>query len=272
MSISVSINGPRYALIGQTVGYDLTIDEPVEAVIIEWYKDDVYVPLLPVEDPLRLNLFDIGYPAAGEYYCVVYDKETGDGFTSNKIVLEIGTEPRNIQVTVQSRTLIRARIGETITLSPECNVRPPYCNRICRWSKDGVQIGTDEHVQFVIKSDADFGQYILTTTAWANGYNTVVKDTALDILPIKDELVCPVIYVHDLKPGRNAGYIWIGWWVLDEIVKANKDGFDWVTYPTDDRFKYKCELSRLSAAFSQYPEMDVQESRNGYVLSKSDLQ
>lgn len=87
---------------------------------------------------------------------------------------------------------------------------------------------------------------------------------------------CPIIYIHDLNPsyhggGRNRGYIWVGYWVIDEIYDALIEGFDWTTDPYNPRFTYKCEIANLASGFSRYPDMDVQESRNGYILTKKDL-
>lgn len=78
-------------------------------------------------------------------------------------------------------------------------------------------------------------------------------------------------YIHDLMPGRDACYIWMGWWVIDEIYEAQMEGFDWLADPTNDRFVYKCDLETLAKAIHEYPEIEVQESRNGYILTRKDL-
>ena len=75
-------------------------------------------------------------------------------------------------------------------------------------------------------------------------------------------------YVHDLNPGRDKGFVWLGWWVMDEIFD---DGFDWIADPENERFTYKLDMKTLATAFKAWPDLEVQESRHGYILGRSDL-
>lgn len=85
------------------------------------------------------------------------------------------------------------------------------------------------------------------------------------------DLVCPIIYDNPL-PVRTSVYIWMGWWVIDEIIKAKADNFDWVKSPNDERFRYKCDIAKLAGLIEKYDHVEVQESRNGYILGKDFLQ
>lgn len=84
-----------------------------------------------------------------------------------------------------------------------------------------------------------------------------------------DAGICPVIYVHPL-PWRESAYIWIGWWVMDEIQRITKEGKDWRLATPDDS-KYYCHIALLAKMLEDYDEVDVQESRNGYIIHHDQL-
>ncbi|UIU46927.1 capsid and scaffold protein [Escherichia phage EP01] len=76
-------------------------------------------------------------------------------------------------------------------------------------------------------------------------------------------------YVHPL-PHRTSAYIWCGWWVMDEIQKMTEEGKDWKTDDPDS--KYYLHRYTLQKMMKDYPEVDVQESRNGYIIHKTALE
>lgn len=81
---------------------------------------------------------------------------------------------------------------------------------------------------------------------------------------------CPLINVHPL-PWRGSAYIWAGWWVMDAIQKLTLEGKDWRAATHLDS-PYHCHLAVLSKMLDDYPEVDVQESRNGRVVHRSALE
>lgn len=261
----ISIVGADYAIVGSQVTYFIQ----GEAEKVKWYKNDKEVVLYPGEDPLKLNLFDVDYPAAGTYYAIV--EKDGQEVKTNEITLVIGTEERKVKCHVSSRTEIEAQLGDEISLAPHCHTEPPSAVRECAWYHKGVKISDDEFISFEIEDNSQFGDYLLKTEAWAYGsYEPYSGTTTLRILEANNQ-ECPFIYIHDLMPARNAGFIQIGWWVYDEIISALKDGFKWEEKPFDERFKYKCELANLAWGFSHYGDLEVQESRNGYIYGRKEL-
>lgn len=162
----MKILGPDKALLGKDITYSVDV---ASYTSIEWYKDGNKISLLPNEDPMHLNLYDIGYMASGTYWAIV------DGTKSNEIILSVVEK-----------------------------LAEQYC------------------------------------------------------------------YIHPI-PWRRCGYIWIGWWVFDEIVEANADGFDWMSDPMNERFKYPKDISTLAWGFENYGDLEVQESRNGYIYCRDEL-
>lgn len=243
-------------------------------VKIQWYKNDVLVDLLPEENPFKLDLYDIGYPAEGVYSARATVISTGTTAMSNSIRLEIGAEYKQCTVSIKSRSVVEANIGDTVSFAPVCVAYPDYAHRECLWFHNGKQLGPDEYIDVKIESDSDYGEYDLQTRVWAHGgWKEADVNTYLDIVPKNDPnpIICTDQYIHDLNPGRNAGYVWAGWWVIDEILEASIEGFDWVADPMNTRFKYPCEIGNIVKGFNKYPNMEIQESRNGYILGRNDL-
>lgn len=269
------IHGPQYAVLTQNVFYEIEVVElPSGSVpddlVIEWYRDDIHMPQYPGEDPFKFELYDVGYPAEGHYYALATIGEFSA--KSNDIYLEIGTKMRQVEVEIQSRTIVYANIGDTVSFAPHCSTIPPYAHRTCYWVHKGQRLGDDEYIDVKILSKDDFGDYDLVTEAWAEGgWLPTTQNNLLRIVQKDIPNICEPKYIHDLMPGRDAGFIWVGWWVIDEIYEANLDGFKWMDDPLNERFKYKCDLSNLVRGFSLWPDLEIQESRNGYILTKKDL-
>ncbi|WDS61730.1 highly immunogenic outer capsid protein [Cronobacter phage vB_Cdu_VP8] len=116
--------------------------------------------------------------------------------------------------------------------------------------------------------------YTVTVTAKAAGYDdateTASKTVAVEKVEPEVPDECPLIYVHPL-PQRSSAYIWCGWWVMREIEKLAKDGKDWKTATKADS-PYYCHLNVLAKMLTDFPEVDVQESRNGYIVHRSALE
>lgn len=256
----ITIVGADYAILGSKVTY--YVNSETVPTLVKWYKNDTEVVQYQGEDFMSLNLFDVGYPAAGDFYAVV--TIDGEEYKTNHITLVIGTEERKVECFVKSRSIIAAKPGEEIALAPYCHTVPSNANRTSVWLHKGKEISTDEFINFKIESDEDYGLYELKTEAWAYGsYLPYSGETLLEIIP--SENLCPFIYIHDLNPGRDAGFIQIGYWVFDEIIKALDDKFKWQDDPFNSRFKYKCEIAKLAWGFAHYPNLEIQESRNGYI-------
>lgn len=80
---------------------------------------------------------------------------------------------------------------------------------------------------------------------------------------------CPLLYVHPL-PWRASAYIWCGWWVMDAIQSMTEAGKNWKQATKVDT-PYYCHLNVLAKMLVDFPEVDVQESRHGYIVHRSAL-
>ena len=139
------------------------------------------------------------------------------------------------------------------------------------WKKDGSPVvGTTDTL--AIDTSAEGSQVIeVSVVVSATDYNpsTVTKTgnvtVTAKVAPVPD---VELPYVHPL-PVRNSAYIWVGWWVMDEIQKMTLEGKDWKTDDPDSPFYlHRYTLQKM---ITDYPEVDVQESRNGYIVHKTSL-
>ncbi|QPI13309.1 outer capsid protein [Salmonella phage vB_SalM_ABTNLsp5] len=279
------MHGPHYAQIGQDITFDLSeILLPPnihpDDIHIAWYKDYKLIPKLDSENPWTLNLWDVGYPAEGEYYCLLGVMSTGEMYRTNRIQLEIGEELRDPIIRYETRRRIEVPIGGRVRFAPHCIVEPSWLHRKCVWLREGIQLGTDEQFSLTVEDASYYGIYTLATTAFSHGgYRETYASIDIELVPPKTS-ECKDIYVHDLNQyehlkhlggGRNGAYMWIGWWVHDEIIEALIEGFEWHKDPMNERFKYKCELAKIAEILEKYPDIEVQESRHGYILERKDL-
>lgn len=78
-----------------------------------------------------------------------------------------------------------------------------------------------------------------------------------------------VKYIHPLE-SRNSAYLWSGWWVMDEIQRAVKENINWKDQNAN--VKYKDDMKTIAYILENYPNVEIQESRNGYILNKKAIE
>ncbi|ADQ53154.1 Hoc head outer capsid protein [Aeromonas phage 65] len=271
----ILINGPDYALVGDNVSF--VIDSmvlPVGGILvgIEWYKSGALMPQLPQESPNSFDLYDIDYPAAGVYYArLIYTKEGSTSYIlSNEINFEVGVIPREIDISILSSVDIHVEEGANLTLTPSILVSRNRSTLSYNWIRNGNTISTENTLNKIV-SDSDYGEYNYVVTATKLG--AYIPKTETFNIRLFDEIEpesCRSYYIVPLHY-RSAGFTWVGYWVTDEILKAKNEGFNWISDPTNPRFKYPCLVSLLAEGFETYPNFTVMESRNGRILGRADL-
>lgn len=84
------------------------------------------------------------------------------------------------------------------------------------------------------------------------------------------EVVKMFRYVHPI-PWRKTSFIYIGWWVFDEIVKFNEAGLEWRNREVYSTSKYAKDLETIAAAEEKYSDCTCMESRNGFMYQSKKL-
>ena len=214
-------------------------------------------------------------PAGSKTIKVVATTTPADG--------EPETAEAETTLTVQNKTMS----GVSVTLTPESiNVpedtpasfkadvvgAPGDATFAYSWKKDGSPVvGTTDTL--AIDTSTEGSQVIeVSVVVSATDYNpaTVTKTgnvtVTTKVAPVPDG---ELPYVHPL-PVRNSAYIWCGWWVMDEIQKMTLEGKDWKTDDPDS--PYYLHRYTLQKMITDYPEVDVQESRNGRIIHRTALE
>ncbi|ASZ76093.1 Hoc-like head decoration [Salmonella phage SG1] len=186
-------------------------------------------------------------------------------------------------VTITKKTMS----GVSVTLTPEsimteqgseasfkANVigAPGGATGVYSWTKDGSPVEGSTSTLAIDTSDIGSQVIGVSVVVSAADYNPVTVTKTGNVTVTAKVAPAPkgeLPYVHPL-PHRTSAYIWCGWWVMDEIQKMTEEGKDWKTDDPDS--KYYLHRYTLQKMMKDYPEVDVQESRNGYIIHKTALE
>lgn len=193
-----------------------------------------------------------------------------------------GTAAKGIAVVFTKKTMS----GVSVTLSPEsitveqgsdasfkANVigAPEGATGTYSWTKDGSPI--EGSASTLVIDTSDIGSQVIgvSVDVSAEDYTPITVTTTGDVTITKRVAPTPdgeLPYIHPL-PFRGSAYIWCGWWVMDEIQRMTVEGKDWkLDDPDSDYYLHRYTLAKM---LEEYPEVDVQESRNGRVVHRSAL-
>lgn len=199
--------------------------------------------------------------------------------SSPSYYVEMVTKKPDIEIIMNSKYVVA--IGNYLTIIPTV-LADVVGNYEYRWIHAGEIISTTKELSLYAVDSSVYGEYEFHVTISGDDFDTVTATSRTLVSsqsgpgPDPEPGDC-IRYIHDLNPslymtgGRDEGYIMVGWWVIDEINKALKDNFDWMADPENDRFVYKCELKTLAYGFNTWPDLEIQESKNGYILGRADL-
>ena len=191
--------------------------------------------------------------------------------TSNEVSLTVNKKTMNPQVTLTPPS-INVQQDASATFTANVTGAPDAAQITYSWKKDSSPVEGSTNVYTVDTSSIGSQTIEVTAVVTATDYDSkTVKTTGqvqvTDKVAPEPEGELP--YVHPL-PHRTSAYIWCGWWVMDEIQKMTEEGKDWKTDDPDS--KYYLHRYTLQKMMKDYPEVDVQESRNGYIIHKTALE
>ncbi|EFW4203926.1 hypothetical protein FOY50_00360 [Shigella flexneri] len=193
------------------------------------------------------------------------------------------TATNGIEVVFTKKTMS----GVSVTLTPEsimteqgseasfkANVigAPGGASVAYSWTKDGSPVEGSTSTLAIDTSDIGSQVIGVSVVVSAADYNPVTVTKTGNVTVTAKVAPAPkgeLPYVHPL-PHRTSAYIWCGWWVMDEIQKMTEEGKDWKIDDPDS--KYYLHRYTLQKMMKDYPEVDVQESRNGYIIHKTALE
>ncbi|UIU27853.1 head outer capsid protein [Escherichia phage vB_EcoM_SA21RB] len=191
--------------------------------------------------------------------------------TSNEVSLTVNKKTMNPQV-ILTPPSINVQQDASATFTANVTDAPEEAQIEYSWKKDSSPVEGSTNVYTVDTSSIGSQTIEVTATVTATDYDskTITAEGQVQVTDkVAPEPEGELPYVHPL-PHRTSAYIWCGWWVMDEIQKMTEEGKDWKTDDPDS--KYYLHRYTLQKMMKDYPEVDVQESRNGYIIHKTALE
>lgn len=271
-TLAVTPDSPSAGVIGTAIEFTAALaSQPVGAsATYQWYVDDSQVggetnstfSYTPTTSGVK-RIKCVAQVTAADYDA----KEV----TSNEVSLTVNKKTMNPQVTLTPPS-INVQQDASATFTANVTDAPEEAQITYSWKKDSSPVEGSTNVYTVDTSSIGSQTIEVTAVVTATDYDSkTVKATGqvqvTDKVAPEPEGELP--YVHPL-PHRSSAYIWCGWWVMDEIQKMTEEGKDWKTEDPDS--KYYLHRYTLQKMMKDYPEVDVQESRNGYIIHKTALE
>ncbi|AXF42488.1 Hoc-like head decoration [Enterobacteria phage RB18] len=271
-TLAVTPDSPAAGVIGTAVEFTAALaSQPAGAnATYQWYVDDSPVGeatnatfnYTPAESGVK-RIKCVAQVTAADYDA----KEV----TSNEVSLTVNKKTMNPQVTLTPPS-INVQQDASATFTANVTDAPEEAQIEYSWKKDSSPVEGSTNVYTVDTSSIGSQTIEVTAIVTATDYDskTITAEGQVQVTDkVAPEPEGELPYVHPL-PHRTSAYIWCGWWVMDEIQKMTEEGKDWKTDDPDS--KYYLHRYTLQKMMKDYPEVDVQESRNGYIIHKTALE
>lgn len=271
-TLAVTPANPGAGVIGTPIQFTaaLASQPPGASATYQWYVDDSLV------DGETTTTFNYTPTTVGAKTVKCVAQVTAENYnekevTSNEVSLTVNKKTMNPQVTLTPPS-INVQQDASATFTANVTDAPEEAQIEYSWKKDSSPVEGSTNVYTVDTSSIGSQTIEVTATVTATDYDskTITAEGQVQVTDkVAPEPEGELPYVHPL-PHRTSAYIWCGWWVMDEIQKMTEEGKDWKTEDPDS--KYYLHRYTLQKMMKDYPEVDVQESRNGYIIHKTALE
>lgn len=271
-TLAVTPDSPDAGVIGTPVQFTAALASQPDgaSATYQWYVDDS-----PVDEATSAT-FNYTPTTSGvkKIKCIAQVTATDYdalSVTSNEVSLTVNKKTMNPQVTLTPPS-INVQKDASATFTANVTDAPEEAQITYSWKKDSSPVEGSTNVYTVDTSSVGSQTIEVTAVVTATDYDskTITAEGQVQVTDkVAPEPEGELPYVHPL-PHRTSAYIWCGWWVMDEIQKMTEEGKDWKTEDPDS--KYYLHRYTLQKMMKDYPEVDVQESRNGYIIHKTALE
>lgn len=271
-TLAVTPDSPDAGVIGTPVQFTAALASQPDgaSATYQWYVDDS-----PVDEATSAT-FNYTPTTSGvkKIKCIAQVTATDYdalSVTSNEVSLTVNKKTMNPQVTLTPPS-INVQQDASATFTANVTGAPEEAQIAYSWKKDSSPVEGSTNVYTVDTSSVGSQTIEVTAVVTATDYDskTITAEGQVQVTDkVAPEPEGELPYVHPL-PHRTSAYIWCGWWVMDEIQKMTEEGKDWKTEDPDS--KYYLHRYTLQKMMKDYPEVDVQESRNGYIIHKTALE
>ncbi|EPB8916080.1 PKD domain-containing protein, partial [Escherichia coli] len=268
-TLAVTPASPPEGVIGTAVQFTAALDSqpPGASATYQWHVDGS-----PVSEATDATFnYTPDTSGAKTIKCVAQVTATdydAKEVTSNEVSLTVNKKTMNPQVTLTPPS-INVQQDASATFTANVTDAPEEAQIEYSWKKDSSPVEGSTNVYTVDTSSIGSQTIEVTAVVTATDYDskTITAEGQVQVTDkVAPEPEGELPYVHPL-PHRTSAYIWCGWWVMDEIQKMTEEGKDWKTDDPDS--KYYLHRYTLQKMMKDYPEVDVQESRNGYIIHKT---
>lgn len=271
-TLAVTPNSPPEGVIGTAIEFTAALASQPDgaSATYKWYVDDSQI------GGETNSTFSYTPTTSGVKRIKCVAQVTAENYnekevTSNEVSLTVNKKTMNPQITLTPPS-INVQQDASATFTANVTDAPEEAQIAYSWKKDSSPVEGSTNVYTVDTSSIGSQTIEVTATVTAADYDskTITAEGQVQVTDKvapepEGELPC----VHPL-PHRSSAYIWCGWWVMDEIQKMTEEGKDWKTEDPDS--KYYLHRYTLQKMMKDYPEVDVQESRNGYIIHKTALE
>lgn len=271
-TLAVTPDSPAAGVIGTPVQFTAALASQPDgaSATYQWYVDDSQV------GGETNSTFNYTPTTSGVKRIKCVAQVTAENYnekevTSNEVSLTVNKKTMNPQVTLTPPS-INVQQDASATFTANVTDAPEEAQITYSWKKDSSPVEGSTNVYTVDTSSIGSQTIEVTATVTATDYDskTITAEGQVQVTDkVAPEPEGELPYVHPL-PHRTSAYIWCGWWVMDEIQKMTEEGKDWKTEDPDS--KYYLHRYTLQKMMKDYPEVDVQESRNGYIIHKTALE
>lgn len=271
-TLAVTPGSPDAGVIGTPIEFTAALDSqpPGASATYQWYVDGSLV------DGETTTTFNYTPTTVGAKTVKCVAQVTAENYnekevTSNEVSLTVNKKTMNPQVTLTPPS-INVQQDASATFTANVTGAPEEAQITYSWKKDSSPVEGSTNVYTVDTSSVGSQTIEVTAVVTATDYDskTITAEGQVQVTDkVAPEPEGELPYVHPL-PHRTSAYIWCGWWVMDEIQKMTEEGKDWKTEDPDS--KYYLHRYTLQKMMKDYPEVDVQESRNGYIIHKTALE
>lgn len=264
MTQTLQIDDTIYGATGGTITLD--VGSVPEATAYAWTFNDA-----PIEDASAQTyaITSLAPEKIGTYACTV--TTNSDPVTKTYVV---GIAEIAVSIAAHGETFVisdeKFTLGGIVDVvyTPEGD-HASY-NVAYQWLKDGSNAsGTSTELNYMkTAASGDSGAYTLKVTVTGKG-QTIEKTSEPITVTVKEKVPCEAkMFIHAL-PHRNTSFMWIGYWVLDELKKLKEESTDW--YTNFSATKYSRAIETICYGLSNYGDVLLMESRNGYIYSARDF-
>lgn len=271
-TLAVTPDSPSAGVIGTAVEFTAALASQPDgaSATYQWYVDDSQV------GGETNSTFNYTPTTSGVKRIKCVAQVTAENYnekevTSNEVSLTVNKKTMNPQVTLTPPS-INVQKDASATFTANVTDAPEEAQITYSWKKDSSPVEGSTNVYTVDTSSVGSQTIEVTAVVTATDYDskTITAEGQVQVTDkVAPEPEGELPYVHPL-PHRTSAYIWCGWWVMDEIQKMTEEGKDWKTDDPDS--KYYLHRYTLQKMMKDYPEVDVQESRNGYIIHKTALE